>query len=199
MVIVSGWYTPNYKLYHRRLVQQLDKKGLEHDFIAVEPIDQHWEAATRKRPYFLQEALERNPGKIILAVDVDCYFRGTKEQIEKICDIQSDIAFYMIAKIRKRTGALKMHPAAGGLVLRHTPNTLKLLEVWADLGNQVSKPTNDEATLGLALTRVPGLQITLLPVQACAGSNLSDALIVHPHRTGIRSSKLRHLWWRLFP
>jgi hypothetical protein len=187
--VVCGWYTPDYQVFMQRLQGDLDRLNLSSFFRPVEKLGGCWEQNTLLKPMYMQEALTREGGATVLFVDVDCRFRGTREQILSICDIQSDIALRISGRVNSR-GKLKMHPWSGTMVFRPTAKTFALLDEWIALKMDVHKLTTDEATLGVALTRVPGLTVQMLHPDACAGAGHPDPIILHPHRTGIRASKL---------
>jgi hypothetical protein len=187
-VEICGWYTPNYEIFLSRLIDDIDKLGFRRNFMPVSGLSEHWEENTRLKPIYMKRALEDACGRTVLFVDVDCRLLGSKEQIESICDIKTDISLRFSGKVN-RSGKLKMHPWSGTMVLRPTEKTFQFLDAWMDLRNDVHTLTTDEATLGVALTRVPNLSVTMMHPDACAGAGHPDPIIYHPHRTGVRASK----------
>lgn len=190
--IIGGWYTSDYAPLYDRVMSDISSLNFLTDFIQVNDgaVSKYpWEKITCLKPFYAKQILNRINGTLLL-VDVDARFRGTREEIIDVCNINADIALRLSANV-SRSGRIKMHPWSGTMVLRPTDNTMRLLDAWDDAASGLGKHLTDEVALSLALTRVPGLTVSMLHSRACGGAGEVNPIILHPHRTGKRMGKLQ--------
>jgi hypothetical protein len=191
--ILCDWYTPDYRQYHDQLAKDTAEREIPHDSIATAnlPGSITWESRTCRKPLFVLDFLRRNDPATILLVDSDCRVLGTREQLERVCDIgDGDIALHLTGRV-SRSGSVKIHPWSGTMVFRNTDRTVRLLNNWVDETTRLTKYGTDEGALAVAICRTPGLRVCVLDPRACAPSITSDSIIAHPSMTGKRSSRWR--------
>lgn len=199
--IVCGWYTPDYGHWVHPLRLRLDALGVSHDFVEVERRPGGWEANTLMKPGQIRVAMGRNPGKTILFLDVDCRIVGMAQDLCRVADISGDLGFYVRTRIRTNRQPL-FAPRSGTLVLKPTDATQAFVDAWIKLSAEAPRFVVDQTTFTLALGHVPGLTITVLPVEACStpGDRTPGSVILHDRASvdAKRAGRLAKLTGRLW-
>ena len=165
--IVCGWYTPDYRHYWTKLQQQLVEIGAPHDFCECPKGAGGWEANTRRKPAQILAALDRNPDKVVIFIDVDCAIPGGLAGLTELASIPSDVAFYLRSG-RRRTGTPRFNPRTGTMVFQPTQRARAFVEQWYAASSAAPRYSNDQEILPIVLGKVPGLSVTFVDVRFCA-------------------------------
>ena len=176
--VVCGWYTPDYKVWADRLLSNLTALGLPHDFVVVPKPIAEWESITLLKPQQVLAAMDRNPGKTIIFLDVDCEVLSASAMVS-LSEIIGDVGFYLRTKFR-RSGALKWSPRSGTMVFKPSLNARKFVEMWRDLSVSAPAYAVDQDMLAITLGKHPW-SITFIDIRHCAieGDKVSDPWILH--------------------
>lgn len=177
--IICGWYTPDYTPWANNLIQNLDDLGLPHDIIAVPALSGGWEKITMGKAAHVLAAIDRNPGKTIIFLDVDCeVIRADK--VRELVQVDGDVAFYLKTRFR-RAGGIKWETRSGTLVVQPTQEARKFVEVWRDISAMAPIYSIDQDSLAVAMGRVPGCVFHILDVRHCAIAydKVADPWIFH--------------------
>lgn len=166
--IVSGWYTPDYRVWWDRLRPTLEAVGAPHDFVEVGKIDTHWERQTLRKPLHVRDAMLRHPGKTILFLDVDCTVHGSLAPLAAIDGDFGICSTVRYGKSRWHVISNMLTTRSGTLVLKPRPATFDLVNRWIALCEDAPDYVHDQQVLALAMTQVPGLTVTHLGIEWCA-------------------------------
>ncbi len=163
--IICGWYTPDYAPWANNLIQNLDDLELPHDFIAVPSLSGGWEKITMGKAAHVLAAIDRNPGKTIIFLDVDCeVIRADK--VRELVQVDGDVAFYLKTRFR-RAGGSNGKPGRA----RSSFNRLRgaeFVDVWRDISALAPIYSIDQDSLAVAMGRVPGCVFHILDLRHCA-------------------------------
>jgi hypothetical protein len=173
--IVCGFYTPDYRRWWDRLRPTLEQHGAPHDFVEAEKRSGGWEINTMEKPRQVLAAMERNPDKAIIFLDVDCEVRGSLEPLSRI---RGDVSFHIRTK-RKKTHAKWGGIRSGTLVIRPTPEARKFAALWASQASLYGDV--DQNTLMFAVCDATDCTFQPLPVIYCATrrDKLNSPVIFH--------------------
>jgi hypothetical protein len=120
--VVCGWFTPDYRKHWDTLRANLDEIGAPHDFKEVTKLGGGWEANVSRKALHALEAMERNPGKTILLLDVDCVVPGGIEGLNELASVPGDVAFHFTARWNTNRSArlVRYGPRSGTMVFKPT-------------------------------------------------------------------------------
>jgi hypothetical protein len=180
--IVCGWFTPDYAHYALFMRTRLEAIGAPHDFRVVEKQPGGWRRNTLEKPAQLRDAMKRHiDKKVIIFLDVDCRVWGTLKDLDALAETyEADISFYLRTGLRSN-GKGRLNPRSGTIVIRQTPDAMRLVDLWIVESINPPRRSNDQDTLMAVLGRVPGLTIAALDVRYCAveADGRPDAVIQH--------------------
>lgn len=195
--IVCGFYTPEYSASAEALRANLDRIGAPHDLQKASKRPGGWEANTRAKAAEIKAGMVRYPDSTIIWIDVDCAVLGTLERLAALACIAGDVGMYVRTRIR-RNGKPLFAPRSGTLIIRPTDGARHFIREWSLASDRGHRFSVDQDSLVVALGRVPSLNLTMLPVEACAiASDLCEAPIVL-HDTGTKLAKGAGRWRRFF-
>jgi hypothetical protein len=169
--IVAGWYTPDYKHWADRLIKNLDNLCELTDFVEVPKKDGGWEANTLRKPFQILDAMDRNPDRTIIFLDVDCVVR---RQLFDLAQIPGDFGVHMRWRRNFKN-------RSGTMVIKPTAKACEMLARWARLNEEAPAGTVDQMTLPQAIMQTEGLSLTILETRYCAvaADALADPIILH--------------------
>src|SRR5262249_32147295 len=102
--VVTGWFTEDYQRWLYPLLDDLERFGHDHDFKCVTlPPKGLWEEKTLVKAREISKAMDRNPGKWIINLDVDC--RVLRPLDSLVDNFTGDVGFFIQTKYRHRGGA----------------------------------------------------------------------------------------------
>lgn len=119
--VVVGFYTPNYAAIASRLAQSLDHNAVPHRLYAVERLGETWQGQTLRKPEILLRAMDDNPGKVIILMDVDCCVNGPLDPLVS----DADIGLHIFQKGRRR-----VITSSRVIAFRPTPGARRVLDLW---------------------------------------------------------------------
>src|SRR5215813_12924461 len=84
-----GWFTPDYIHWIEPPIADLNRLGHMHDFKQVEPYGGwSWDRNTLRKAHELGRAMDRNPGRWVIFVDVDCrILKPLDERVNSFRDV----------------------------------------------------------------------------------------------------------------
>jgi hypothetical protein len=130
-----------------------------------------WERNTMRKATQALAALDRNLGRKVIFLDVDCDVRRPLNVFDSMnADVSVLLKFKTTVKAR-----------SGTMILNQTDNCRSFLKHWRDLSGDATVGMVDQQTLVPALFKVPGLSIQTLDVSYCAvpQDNLDHPAILH--------------------
>lgn len=175
--VVCGWYTPDYAKWYERLERSLDLYDQPLDFVPVAKApDGRWETTTMLKAGEILKAMDRNPGKTIVFIDVDCTVQG---DLSPLTQLRGDVAFFINPR-RKTAGHTKAHIRSGTIVLKPVPAARRFVERWAALSAEPRYGDVDQDSLMLAMD-TSGVTFEQLDVRWCCTSRdaCADPIIRH--------------------
>lgn len=175
--VVCGWYTPDYAHWADRLKGSLERFSQPYDLVQVEkPARECWEQTTLRKAREVLLAMQRNPGKTIVMLDVDCVVAG---DLRPLSNLRGDLAFYFHPR-RRRSGHAKTSVRSGTLVVKPTAEATRFVERWASLSERSRFGDVDQDTLLLAL-ETAGVLFEQLDVKWCCtkSDNCESPMILH--------------------
>jgi len=174
--VVCAFYTPDYLSHVLELKHSLEKLGINHFFQRYDP-RASWEAATRLKPTFIAECLSRLQTHI-LYVDADAVVR---QPLQLLDSVTTDVALWL-QPIRKR-GRQHVRVAPGTVYVRNTPGGRRFVDAWKDGERDCGPLALDGEMLQMAMGRLPGLTLTILPATYAkvSGEDPSQHVIEHLH------------------
>ena len=175
--IVCGWYTPDYAKWAHPLRDNLDRLGIDHDFVEVEKLDGGWEHNTMRKPGQILAAMYRHPNRTIVFLDVDC---AVLEPLDALAGINDDVAVHFRCKMLK-DGTPRLNTRSGTLVINPTRKAAEFVAVWHNLSVNAPRGCVDQRTLPMAIATTPGLSMHVLDVRYCAvpSDGASKPVILH--------------------
>lgn len=189
--IICGWYTPDYRPWRDRLVENLDACGLPHDVVEVARPLGGWEKTTMLKARQVLSAMTRHPGKTIIFLDVDCLVVDA-DKVRALAAIKGDVGFYLRTKFR-RGGDVRFGTRSGTMVFQPTPGARQFAELWARLSDIAPAYSVDQDSLAVAMGHAPDCLFSLLDRRYCAvqSDNLTDPWILHSSASNGRADKAR--------
>jgi|SRR5581483_7245734 len=154
--VACAFYTANYLPIVLALRRSLQEHGINY-FLRRYDAPLSWEAATRLKPGFIHDCLERFPGKDILYLDADAVVRAPPTLLD---EVQTDVALWPHPK--KKRGRWELHITACTMLVRNTPGGRRLARLWRD--TKLRSPlATDEEMLHVAFREFAGITFTVLP------------------------------------
>jgi len=151
--IACGWYTPDYDHWFKRLEQSLIEHKAPYDFRAVSKLNGGWERNTCRKAGFVIDALDRNPGKTVIFLDVDCVVTGDLGSLASLpCDVGLNFA------VLRKKNRVNLVPLTGHLVVKPTLKARALVGAWRRVSDSSEFGLQDQETLTLAMGEVDGVE-----------------------------------------
>ncbi|KAB2915069.1 MAG: hypothetical protein F9K29_13760 [Hyphomicrobiaceae bacterium] len=154
--VACAFYTPNYLPIVLNLKQSLVEHGINYCLRRYAG-GHSWEAATRLKPGFIVECLERFPDKDVLYLDADAVVRAPLAFLDSV---KTDVALWPHPK--KKRGQWDLHVTASTLLVRNTPGGRQFARLWRDAAPG-SPLATDEDMLHTAFRGFEGMTMTVLP------------------------------------
>jgi hypothetical protein len=198
-MIVCGWYTPDYASWAKGLIASLEERDLEHDIVAVEPMDGRWERKTLAKPKYILAAMDRHPDKVIVYVDVDCVVVGDLKKA--VADIRADVAVLMTARMRRfgSNPPYRFRVSSGTIILQPTKEARKFIQAWQRSNEQLGFGDVDQTSFMLAMadeSHAATFQNVTYRLCTTQEVQVSDPIIKHA-RGSADHRQLSHLERRL--
>ena len=194
----TGWFTEDYQRWLYPLLDDLGRFGHDHDFKCVTlPPEGLWEEKTLVKAREISKAMDRNPGKWIINLDVDC--RVLKPLDALVDDLRADVGFYLSAKYRRRGGA-KVRVRSGTMIFAPTFEARSFVHMWETESGRAPRGENDQTSLQVAMGRPTGASLQSIPNEYCATPGECEDLVVLHDSASRKTSKvsnLRKYWWIL--
>lgn len=174
--VVCAFYTPDYLPHVIELKRSLEQFQINH-FLKRYPGGSSWEAGTRLKPVFIAECLSKLNTNI-LYVDADAIVR---QPLSLLDTVATDVALWL-QPVRKR-GREHVRVAPGTVFVRNTNGGRRFAEAWKDGGKDCGPLSLDGEMLQMAMGRLPGLTLTLLPATYAKvpDGDASQHVIQHLH------------------
>lgn len=172
--VVCAFYTPNYEAYAHELRHSLEVLGINH-FLKGYASTNSWEAATRLKPAFIAECLAKLEPLHVLYVDADAIVLHPLDLLDKI---STDVALSFEAE-RKHEERPQLRVVPGTIYVRSTPGGRRFVEAWRNVERDLGPRATDSVMLRIALARLQGLTITVLPGTYAKGDPSSEQVIQH--------------------
>ena len=195
--VVCGFWTPDYAPWASALRASLHVHKQPHDLVPADKVAGGWEANTLRKASEVAKAMQRNPDKVIVWLDVDCIVKGDLSPLAELWGV--DVAVYMHGR-RKRMGGYKLHAITRTIVLRPTVEARAFVAEWEKLSASARFGDVDQTTFLLALAASTGTSFQPLERKWSAVEG-EDGIIVHGRasRDAIKIGwldKIMQPWWR---
>ena len=200
--IVCGWYTPDYRPYWHSLRADLEAIGAPHDFVEVAKLSGEWEDNVSRKAQHALDAINRNPNKTIILLDVDCSVPGGIEGLNELADAPGDVAFHFNARWNTNWSSrlVRIGVRSGTMVFKPTDKARRFVQDWIDESRNAPRYSVDQDTLAIVLGK-GNTSIGLLESRFCARpkDGVSFPVILHDaaSRTAIKAGRLARAWSRL--
>lgn len=183
-MIVTGFYTPNYRPLAERLSRQLDAVGANRHFYAHE-MEGGWDRQLMAKPLIVLKAMCDFPDQTIVLMDVDCHVHSSINDLDLLT---GDVALAWRAKVAARRS--NNWPSTRVVVWRQTEEAHALANAWlrrCRVATETAKRArgvtlNDERCLALAISQAENVTIQILPDRFAApevDEADPEAVIVH--------------------
>lgn len=203
MIVVCGWYTPNYADWAQKIIANLSSLGLPHDFVCVAPESAYWQTVTLMKAQQALNAMGRHPDKTVVLLDVDCQVLSA-EAILAMEDLPGDVGFYLRTKFR-RAGKVRFGARSGTMFFKPTSGALAFVRKWVELSGQAPPYSVDQDSLAVAIGKTPTL-LHFLDVRYCAvaGDRVENPYVLHANAAATsvtrsagkwRRALYRNIWW----
>jgi len=183
-MIVTGFYTPDYRPLAERLSRQLDAVGASCRFYPHQ-IDGGWDRQLMAKPLIVIRAMCDFPDQTIVLMDVDCEVRAP---ILDLDTISGDVALAWRSKV-SAVGRANNWPSSRVVVFRQTDGARALANNWLRRCRVAEQATrhrkvklDDELMLSAAVSQTEGVSVQILPDRFAAHEDdeaPEDAVIVH--------------------
>ena len=159
------------------LLESLNRYGQPHDFRLAAKMAAGWEFNTLAKPLHILAALDRNPGKTIIFLDVDCVVRG---DLSPFANLHGDIALNITVQ-KQRGRGIWMRARAGTLVIKANSRARRFIEAWRDQCASATFGEDDETALSRTIIAYGDVTIQQLDRKwrSLAGDKAPDAIIIH--------------------
>lgn len=167
--IVCGWYTRDYRHYWDSLRTELEAIDAPHDFIEVKKLEGGWEANVSRKAQHALDAIDRNPGKTIILLDVDCSVPGGIEGLNELASVPGDIAFHFTARwnTNRSSHLVRMGTRSGTMVFKPNSAARRFVEDWIAESRSAPRLATSQDSLAVVLGR-GNAAIGLLDARFCA-------------------------------
>ena len=101
-IVFVSFFTPNYAEYAKRLVESLQKFGVEYDIREVKRPG-GWQGAVRSKPGFIRDMLNEHPqAKVLVWVDADAELRHHPEVLCRLrCGIACPVRLWVHKQVKE--------------------------------------------------------------------------------------------------
>jgi hypothetical protein len=129
------------------------------------------------KPLAVRPAMEENPNRVIIFLDVDCEVRG---DLSPLAELASNVAFRVQTK-RRRNGGIRFRVRSGTLALKPTEGARRFVDMWGAISATSQYGDVDQTTLMLTIGLTPGVTFTPLELKWCAtaGDHAAHPMILH--------------------
>jgi len=174
--VVTGWFTEDYQRWLYPLLDDLERFGHDHDFKCVTlPPKGLWEEKTLVKAREISKAMDRNPGKWIINLDVDC--RVLRPLDSLVDNFTGDVGFFIQTKYRHRGGA-KVRVRSGTMIFAPTPAARAFVHMWETESGRAPKGENDQTALQVAMGRPIASNLQSIPNEYCATPGECESPVV---------------------
>jgi hypothetical protein len=183
--IICGWYRDDTAHLVPRLTRTMEAYGLRHDFVRI--TDKR--SATVIRPEQALQAMNRNPGNVVVLLDAGATINTTVDELRYV---NGDVGLYMRIKRARGRGGTRYAVRSGTVVLRPNRAARRFVQLWIEA---TESPTNrlDQSPLAVAVSRAQGISIQQLHPRFCAvpADGIAFANVMHGAFDGMGKPK----WW----
>jgi len=172
--VTVGFYTPDYSHWLPPLFKSLEAYSIPHDFVEVSK-EKCWEANTLQKAKQILLALDRNPSRTLIYLDVDCTIRG---DISPLANIKGEIGINLNGR-RRHNGNYKLHVTTNVLVIKPGPGSRTFLEAWIAQSAKAQYGDVDQTSFVLAMGECHGTSFQPLQRSWIGTKDNPTAIILH--------------------